>query len=165
MLRETVRETKSLRPLCRKQEFYYASRLRGAEFSKPRAPISVRRWVYTPSGLCNQGGCSRWFTEGQKDKSVTQKQVGCRVSPQPPYRMWSQSQETLQSLAEGLWHFWAFRKLLVAPRVGNSRQILDTVNPRKIAMLAPTFHPLMLWHFICPNASSFSSSGMGFTLW
>jgi hypothetical protein len=29
MLRETARETKSLRPLCRKQEFYYASRLRG----------------------------------------------------------------------------------------------------------------------------------------
>jgi hypothetical protein len=51
-----ARETKSLRPLCSKQEFYYASRLRGDNFSKPRAPISVRRWViYPPGGLCNQG--------------------------------------------------------------------------------------------------------------
>jgi hypothetical protein len=43
----------------------------------------------------------------------------------------------------------------------NSRH---TVNPRKIAMLAPIFPTLMLSHFICQNASSFSSSGMGFTL-
>jgi hypothetical protein len=42
-----------------------------------------------------------WFTGGQKDKSVIEKQVGYRVSLQSPYRVWSQSQETLQSLAEG----------------------------------------------------------------
>jgi hypothetical protein len=41
----------------------------------------------------------------------------------------------------------------------------NTVNPRKMAKLAPAFTPLMIWHFICQNASSFSSSGMGFTLW
>jgi hypothetical protein len=34
-LRKTVRETKSPRPLCRKQEFYDAGRLRGDKFSKP----------------------------------------------------------------------------------------------------------------------------------
>jgi hypothetical protein len=73
-----------------------------------------------------RGVCSRWFTGGQEDKSVTEKQVGCRVFPQPPYRMWSPSQETFQSLADGLWHFSACRKLLVVPRIGNSRQILDT---------------------------------------
>jgi hypothetical protein len=32
---EMLRETKSLRPLCRKQEFYYARRLQGDNFSKP----------------------------------------------------------------------------------------------------------------------------------
>jgi hypothetical protein len=35
MLREMERETNSPRPLCRKQEFYYASRLRGDKFSNP----------------------------------------------------------------------------------------------------------------------------------
>jgi hypothetical protein len=50
-----ARETKSLRPFCRKQEFYYASRLRGGKTSKPWAPISVRRWViFSLGGLCNQ---------------------------------------------------------------------------------------------------------------
>jgi hypothetical protein len=35
LLRETKRETKSPRPLCRKQEFYYARGLRGDNFSRP----------------------------------------------------------------------------------------------------------------------------------
>jgi hypothetical protein len=101
LLQEMARETKSPRPLCRKQEFYYASGLRGGNFSKPWALISVRWVIYPWGGLCNQGVfVVRWFTGGQKDKSVTEKQVGYRVSP---YRMWLQSQETLQSLAEGLW--------------------------------------------------------------
>jgi hypothetical protein len=38
----------------------------------------------------------------RKKSQVTEKQVGYRVSPQPPYRMWSQSEESLKSLAEGL---------------------------------------------------------------
>jgi hypothetical protein len=35
LLQETVREAKSPRPLFRKQELSYASRLRGHKFSKP----------------------------------------------------------------------------------------------------------------------------------
>jgi hypothetical protein len=35
MLQKTERETKSPRPLCQKQEFYYSSILRGDKFSKP----------------------------------------------------------------------------------------------------------------------------------
>jgi hypothetical protein len=35
LLTEMVRETKSPRPLCRKQECYYTSGLRGDNFSKP----------------------------------------------------------------------------------------------------------------------------------
>jgi hypothetical protein len=35
MLREMATETKSLRPLCRTQEFYYASGLRADNLSKP----------------------------------------------------------------------------------------------------------------------------------
>jgi hypothetical protein len=35
VLWEMVRETKSSEPHCRKQDFYYASRLRGDKFSKP----------------------------------------------------------------------------------------------------------------------------------
>jgi hypothetical protein len=50
LLREMARDTKLPRPPCRKQEFYYASRLRGDKFSKPRALISVRRWVIYPLG-------------------------------------------------------------------------------------------------------------------
>jgi hypothetical protein len=55
MLWEMMREIRSLRSLCRKQEFYYASRIRGDKFSKTWALLSVRRWViYPPRGLCNQ---------------------------------------------------------------------------------------------------------------
>jgi hypothetical protein len=35
LLQETARETKSSRPLCRKQEFYDPRRFRGDKFSKP----------------------------------------------------------------------------------------------------------------------------------
>jgi hypothetical protein len=35
LLWEMARETKSPRPLCRMQEFYYARELRGDNFSKP----------------------------------------------------------------------------------------------------------------------------------
>jgi hypothetical protein len=41
--------------------------------------------------------CSIWFTGGQKDKSVTEKEVGYTVFPQSLYRMWSQLQETLRA--------------------------------------------------------------------
>jgi hypothetical protein len=34
VLQEMVRETKSLRPHCRKEEFYYASRLKGDKLAK-----------------------------------------------------------------------------------------------------------------------------------
>jgi hypothetical protein len=45
---EMLRETKSPRPLCRKQGFYYASRLRGGKFSKPGAPSVSGDGLYTP---------------------------------------------------------------------------------------------------------------------
>jgi hypothetical protein len=41
--------------------------------------------IYPPCGLCNQEVFnSIWFAGGQRDKSVTQKQAGYRISPQPP---------------------------------------------------------------------------------
>jgi hypothetical protein len=75
---EMARETKSLRPLCSNQGFYYGSRLRGDNFSKPWAPISIRRWViYSPGGLCNKGV---FVVYG----SVTRKQIVYRIcSPTP----------------------------------------------------------------------------------
>jgi hypothetical protein len=50
LLWEMMRETKSPRPLCRKQEFYYASRLKGDKFSELQCLISVRRRVIYPPG-------------------------------------------------------------------------------------------------------------------
>jgi hypothetical protein len=89
---EMLREAKSLRRLCRKQGFYYTSRLSGDKFQKPWALISVRRWVtYFPGGLGNQGVFAVYG-------SVTGKQVGYRIVPPhtPPCRMWVQLQEILQ---------------------------------------------------------------------
>jgi hypothetical protein len=57
--------------------------------------------LYTPQvGNVTREFFSVWFTGGQKDKSVTEKGVGYRVSPNPHYKMWSQLQQTLQSWLE-----------------------------------------------------------------
>jgi hypothetical protein len=92
------RETKWLSPLCRKQEFYYGSTLRGDNFSKPWAPISVRRWViYPPGGLCNQGFFAvygsqvvRKTNQLQRNKLITEfslnSPIDCGHSYRKPFR-------------------------------------------------------------------------------
>jgi hypothetical protein len=72
MLWKMVREIKSPRPLCRKQEFYYASRLRGDKVSKPWAPISVRRWVIYPWEGYAARGFLQYMGQLQEDKLVTE---------------------------------------------------------------------------------------------
>jgi hypothetical protein len=114
------------------RNFYYASRLRGDNFSKPWAPIIVRKWVIYPSGgLCNQGVFAVDGSQVVRKTSQLQRNKLVQSFPSTPL----QTVVTVTgNLAGPSWRsvtFWACKKLLVAPRVGNSRQILDTINPRK----------------------------------
>jgi hypothetical protein len=93
--------------------------------------------LYTPQVVyVTRGFCSIWFTGGQKDKSVTEKQVGYRVSP-------LQNVVTITGkLAEPSWRSVTLLSFQKAACSLQSREFKvnsrHTVNPRKIAMLAPT---------------------------
>jgi hypothetical protein len=144
MLWETGKQ-KSLRPLCRKQGFYYASRLRRGKFSKPWAPISVRRWViYSPGPLCNRrgGGFSTWLTGGHKDKSVQRNKLVIEFSHNPLPNVVT----VTGKLAEPRWRSVTLLSLQKAACSSQSREFKvnfrHTVNPRKIATLASTHQPL-----------------------
>jgi hypothetical protein len=93
--------------------------------------------LYTPQVVyVTRGFCSIWFTGDQKDKSVTEKQVGYRVSP-------LQNVITVTgNLAEPSWRSVTLLSLQKAACSPQSREFKvnsrHTVNPRKIAKLAPT---------------------------
>jgi hypothetical protein len=86
MLQAMVRETKSLRPLCRKQEFYYTSRLRGDDFSNPWALIGVRRWVIIPPRRVIQPGVFAVYgsQEVRKKSQLQRNKLVAVFLPSPP---------------------------------------------------------------------------------
>jgi hypothetical protein len=140
MLQDMMRETKSLRPLCGKQEFYCADRLRGDMFSKLWASIRVRRWViYPPGGLCNQGFFAVYrLQEVRKTSQLQRNNLVTEFLPNP-----LQNTVTVTAnLTEPSWRsvtFLSLQRATYRPQSwefkANSRH---TVNPPKIATLAPT---------------------------
>jgi hypothetical protein len=135
MLWETARETKSLRPLCSKQEFYYASRLMEDKFAKPWALIIVRRWViYPQGGLCKQGFfvvygvfASYRKTSWLQDLQPLTPLIECGYSCRKPCRA-----------SWGLQYCRATRKLLADSVWGNQGKFQTYNKSQKMAKKSPT---------------------------
>jgi hypothetical protein len=114
------------------RNFYYASRLRGDKFSKPWAPSESGGELYIPQvGDVTGDFCHRWFTCGQKDKPVTEKQAGTEFPFCPPPPDCGHSHRT----TEPSWRsvtILSLQKAACGPLArefkANSRH---TVNPRK----------------------------------
>jgi hypothetical protein len=104
-----ARETKSPRPLCRKQEFYYASSLRGISSQSPDPDQCQEIGYIPPRRVIQPGG----FCQLQENKLVTgfatpHPLIECGYSYRKPFRA-----------SWGLQYCRASRKLLADSVWGN----------------------------------------------
>jgi hypothetical protein len=127
LLWETARETKSLRPLCRNQEFYYATDS-GEINSQSPEPWSVSGDVlYTPQVVYVTRGVLQYMVYRWSERQVSYRETSWLQSF-PPTPLQNVVTVT-RNLAEPSWRsvtLLSLQKAACGPRIGNSKQILDT---------------------------------------